>query len=158
MTFPDVVRHPGHRAGWVLVVMGRAADQRTARRHGYPGERAEVGRCGDALVRIVALPLSSLDGRRDSVGGGWIRQVAHQARGLVGRKRQVGLDDPRVLAGLVVDGPGEAENPAPLPAIGIGDVLTEGVDDPKVGLLDWLPVAEARRQWPVELPVGVAAP
>ena len=103
-------------------------------------------------------------GHRRRVG-----QVADELPDRVGGQREVGLEDPRVRAGLAVDGAGEAHHPRALRARRVGDVRlavragAEVMDQPQVRALDRLDQLagrldqHGRRQRPVELPVGVRA-
>ena len=96
-----------------------------------------------------------------------VGQVADELPDRVGGQREVGLEDPCVLAGLAVHAAGEAHDSRPLRARRVGDVRlavragAEVVDQPQVRSLDRLDQLagrldhSGRRQWPVELPVGV---
>ena len=145
-----------------------AAGQRTSPSRGttIPASRSKYSRglirlYGSGLVAGVAGP-----GRRPCGVG--IGQVADELPDRVGGQREVGLEDPRVRAGLAVHAAGEAHHPRALRARRVGDVRlavragAEVVDQPQVRALDRLDQLAGRldharrRQWPVELPVGVA--
>jgi len=142
----------------VLVVVRRAPDKAAPGRNGDPGEQWEVGRGRDVLVRIVPSPLPSSYRYFQRSSLRRVGQVADQSPRVVGRERQVGLDDSGVTPRLEVDGPGEPKHSAPYLAIRVRHVLPERVDDPQVGLLDRLATFLLRRQAAVQPPVRVNAP
>ena len=98
-----------------------------------------------------------------------IGEVADELRNRVGREREVGLDDPRVRAGLAIHRTGEPHHPRPVRARRVGDARpavladTEAVNDPQVGALDRLDQLAGRldhvrgRERLREPKVGVAA-
>ena len=103
-------------------------------------------------------PRRSWRARRPRVG-----QVADQLLDPVAGQREVGLDDPRVLAALVVHGPGQAHHARALLARRVGDVGlamlvdAEAVDQPQVRLLDRLGHFADRRIRPASAGSGSAS-
>ena len=97
-----------------------------------------------------------------------VGEVADQLRDRVGGEREVGLQDPRVAAGLVVDRARQSHHPRAFGALAVTDGRfavgrAEPVDQPQVRALD--PLDQLARalvelhggQRPVKPPVGVYA-
>ena len=147
-----------------MAVVVRGAAHQTVAGHDDAGEPLEVLRRADPLVRVRVRRRRPCPAWR--VPGG-VGQVADEQADGVGGQREVGLEDPRVRAGLAVHAAGEPHHPRALPARRVGDVRLavrsgpEVVDQPQVRPFDRLDQLAGRldhhrrRQRPIELPVRV---
>ena len=147
---------------------GRGSDTSPPRGTVMPASRRKYS--GGAIRLYGSSPATArrTDGSARRAGAGSGRSPTSSVQ-RVGGQREVGLDDARVLAGLVVHGPGQAHHARALLAREVGDarlavgVDAERVDQPQVGLLDRLDHFTGRRlelcrgQRLGELPVGVRA-
>ena len=137
----------------VFVPGGGAADQPAAR-HLDPGERLEVLRRADPLVRILVL--DSAPG--SSCRAGWRRvgEVADELLDRVGGELEVGLEDPRVTGRSYRSPTRTGASPCCDPCMRVGDVRLAGaivdaevVDEPRCArsigstALAWSPVRVA---------------
>src|ERR1019366_2311628 len=136
---PNLLAVTGYGAGRMVVVVRGATDESSARRDCNSGELREVQRCRDLLERVRLSPITSpshLRCRRASLGR--VGKVTNETRGVIRLEGEVGFDDSRPLSALEFHRPSEAEHSTSFTAVGVGDVVTERVDDPQVALLDRL--------------------